>query len=299
MEKLADVEACPVDRLDISQITPQLFHSEYRRKSRPLIITGALSDAKNWSLEFMCREVGDRKFPVRCYGPGHFNKPKSEWSKYCDYQEMKLSDYALQLTSDYARKNNHYMGQVAIGDTPLANVLRGALGNISERCDMQKATDMFLWLGPSGHTEPLHWDCGEGTVLMLHGAKKVVLFPPEQSENLYPFSLYGSPAAPWFSKVYVAKPDYDAYPKLREAMKHKIELVLRKGEVLFIPVYWWHELSSIGKDFYTCSVNRFWRVKPFSRLTSNKLGLALYLSQLGLMTVNGVIDGLRRPADVV
>ncbi|MCG8611625.1 MAG: cupin-like domain-containing protein [Pseudomonadales bacterium] len=152
---------------------------------------------------------------------------------------------------------------------------------------------MAMWLGPTGHTEPLHWDCGEGTVLMLSGAKKVVLFAPEQSANLYPFPLYGGPAAPWFSKVYVENPDLTAFPKYREAEKHKIEITLNAGEVLYIPVYWWHELSSIGSGDYTCSVNRFWRVKPMRRLSRNKVGMALYLTQMGLMSVNRLAQSLR------
>jgi len=280
-----------VDRVHIDNITPDMFHTKYRLASRPLLISGALQQTDDWTLDYLREKIGSEKFQVRCYGKDHLKRPKYEWSKYCEMREMSINSYAQHLESREAHKEDMYLAQVPIGNTSIANDVRSALGNLSERCDLQKAIDLCLWLGPTGHTEPLHWDSGDTTVLMLHGAKRAVLLPPEQRKNLYSFSLFRSPAAPWFSKVYVDNPDYETFPKLREAMRHKIEIVINRGDILYIPVYWWHEFSSVGDDFYSCSVNRFWKVKPLSLLTKNKLGLSLYISQLMLLSMAKLFQG--------
>ncbi len=274
-----------LERIDISQLTPEIFNRKYRDKNVPVIITGGLEDIQEWSIDLLRDKLSEGSYPVRCYGSGHFDKPKAEWSKYCELQDMTIDEYADQLTSRHAHNNNHYLAQVAVGDKPLAEVLRNSMERLADNTGMRKITDMGLWLGPNGHTEPLHWDCGDGTVLMLHGAKKVKLFSPRHNTNLYPFPLYKGGAAPWFSQVYVDQPDFEVFPKLEEAIKHKIEFTLSKGEILYIPACWWHELSSAGDDFYTCSINRFWKVSPFRLLFNNKLALSLYLLQMGLMFV--------------
>ncbi|MCG8611626.1 MAG: hypothetical protein MI864_13930, partial [Pseudomonadales bacterium] len=63
--------------------------------------------------------------------------PKEEWGKYCEYREMVLSDYIAELKTRHAQQHNHYMGQVPVGETPLARLLREPLGHLSETLDME------------------------------------------------------------------------------------------------------------------------------------------------------------------
>ena len=46
-----------------------------------------------------------------------------------------------------------------------------------------------MWWGPAGHTEPLHMDCCDGTLLQLRGRKRVVLFPARCWAGLRPFPV--------------------------------------------------------------------------------------------------------------
>jgi lysine-specific demethylase 8/hypoxia-inducible factor 1-alpha inhibitor (HIF hydroxylase) len=111
--------------------------------------------------------------------------------------------------------------------------------------------------------------------MQLHGEKHVILFPPSQLKNLYPFPLTvqlrrGLAMRPGYSQTYPASPDFRAFPKLQKALRHRHDVVIGPGDVLFIPAGWWHEITTLG-DGMVCSVNRFWHVQPFSRsLTWNK-----------------------------
>jgi lysine-specific demethylase 8/hypoxia-inducible factor 1-alpha inhibitor (HIF hydroxylase) len=125
-------------------------------------------------------------------------------------------------------------------------------------------------VGPGGHIECLHYDPLNGTLMQLHWAKKVLLFPSSQTDKLYPFPvyihlLYGLKLRAWFSMVYPENPDFVSFPKLKQALQHKQEVRLNQGEMLYIPAHWWYEVTALG-DEMVCSVNHFWRVYPTLRV---------------------------------
>jgi len=155
-----------------------------------------------------------------------------------------------------------YMAQVRFAHTPLSAAISRPIEALQEHCDLEPSAETSLWLGPSGHTEPLHYDVGHGTLMQLHGAKRVILFPPTEAANLYPFPQ-GGPIPPHFSRIDTDRPDFSTFPRYREALTRRVELILNHGEVLFIPSKWWHEVTALGGD-YVCSVNRFWKSKVAS-----------------------------------
>jgi lysine-specific demethylase 8/hypoxia-inducible factor 1-alpha inhibitor (HIF hydroxylase) len=169
------------------------------------------------------------------------------------------------------------MAQVDIGATRAAVSVRGAVDRLHQHTGLgrNRHMDLNLWLGAGGHTEPLHFDSHDGTLMQLHGEKRVVLFPPSQTDNLYPFTFFGGGLAPWFSQVYLDKPDFAAYPALHTALTTKLEVTIAQGEVLYIPANWWHEVSSLGSE-YVCSLNRFWKVRPVKRRFATPRATAIY-----------------------
>jgi hypothetical protein len=284
-----------IDRVPLSSLTPQEFHRRYRLPSRPVVITGAFDKVGDWTLDLLSEKLGATKYHARIYGKDYRQKPKREWKKYSDVKEFPYNEYAQMLRDRTAHEHNIYMAQVAIGNTPLAETIRGPVVDLEKRCDMERmipSQDLNLWLGPSGHTEPLHFDTGDGTLMQLHGSKKVVLFPPSQTDNLYPFPFFAD-IPPWFSQVDTDKPDFNVFPKYREALQHKIEVVLGHGEILFIPLAWWHEVTALGDD-YVCSVNRFWKAKPVSRHFCHSRGIVFFIMNHLPWKLVLAIDGVLR-----
>jgi ribosomal protein L16 Arg81 hydroxylase len=70
----------------------------------------------------------------------------------------------------------------------------------------------------------------------LLGRKRFRLMPPSQWQY-----LYNSTGV--FSDVDCEQPDLDRYPLFRHATV--TELVLEPGEVLFMPVGWWHQVRAL------------------------------------------------------
>jgi hypothetical protein len=276
-----------VDRIDISQIAPKDFAARYRSgEGRPVVITGALDGLPPCTLEWLTAQLPAEKLPARFYGKDHFNKPKTEWKKYSEIIQVMPADYAAMLVDRRAQVDNIYMAQVPIGETALGSIMRPAVRNIGARTGLKPVIDLNLWWGPAGHTEPLHFDSGDGTLVQLHGVKRALLFPPSQTRNLYPFPLKRKGIAPWISQVYLNKPDFDRFPLLKTALAHQVDIMLAPGEVLFIPANWWHEVSSVSEG-YICSINRFWKVAPLSRLFTNRLTPVVYGLSVVALTMMG------------
>jgi lysine-specific demethylase 8/hypoxia-inducible factor 1-alpha inhibitor (HIF hydroxylase) len=266
-----------VPRLSVRALTPQRFHREFRRHGLPVVICDALTDIVPLDLPRLVALVGDRAFPTRCYGTERFNRPKAEWHDYCDVRMRTVADYAAMLEDGSAGRDDVYMAQVEIGRTPLRDAIGPVVDSLVAATGLQQQPpqDINLWLGPSGHTEPLHFDSHDGTLMQLRGTKRVSLFPPGATQGLYPFEAFGGGLAPWISKVYIDRPDFSAFPLLADALPRRLDIDLAEGEILFIPSGWWHEVTALGDD-YVCSVNRFWKVRPLTRLSTAPRAAVLY-----------------------
>jgi lysine-specific demethylase 8/hypoxia-inducible factor 1-alpha inhibitor (HIF hydroxylase) len=286
-----------VDRVAFSELNTEIFHRRYRSKNHPVVITGAFDGVPSWSLDLLAETLGAREYGVRIYGPDYRSKPKREWKQYSEFRNIPVRDYIGLLRDRTAHRDSMYMAQAGFGDTPLADTIRDRIVGLEQKCDMERIVpqmDLNLWLGPAGHTEPLHFDTGDGTLMQLHGSKLVSLFPPSQTANLYPFPFFRQ-IPPWFSQVDTDVPDYEVFPGYREALKHRTDVILAEGEILFIPVSWWHEVTALGGD-YVCSVNRFWKVKPATRNLSHMRSATFWIMNKvpwkAVMTVDTAIRRL-------
>jgi len=108
----------------------------------------------------------------------------------------------------------------------------------------------------------------DSLLIQLQGSKKVVLFPPQELNNLYPFPVsvhlkHGLKLRASYSQVYPDRPGFSEFPKLKQALQQRYDLTLQAGEVLYIPAGWWHEVTTLG-DEVVCSINRFWHPHPLT-----------------------------------
>ncbi|XP_040214223.1 HSPB1-associated protein 1 [Rana temporaria] len=108
-----------------------------------------------------------------------------------------------------------------------------------------------LWVGSRGANTPCHIDSyGCNLVLQVEGRKRWHLFPPEDSDHLYPTRIPYEESS-IFSRVNVVNPNLSRYPSFCNAHPHVV--TLHPGQVLFVPRHWWHYVESI--DDVTVSVN--------------------------------------------
>lgn len=260
-----------VSRIPAADLTPIHFFEHFRKIGKPVVITGLLDAELDWSLEHLCQILGPLVFPIRCYGQERYQQDKRTWTEIgsgVDTRMMTFTEFADLIRQGEASKHDFYLAKCPIEQTPLQEA--STLGTISDALELAQPVSAWnLWLGAGGHTTCLHYDPFDGTLVQLHGQKRLVLFPPSQLYNVYPFPLsahlkHGLKLRSTYSQVYPDKPDFEAFPRLKEAFQNCYEVVLEPGDVLFIPASWWHEVTALG-DGMVCSVNRFWSIRPRTR----------------------------------
>lgn len=285
----AQMPAVPVDRVSLRQLTPTEFARRYQNSGVPVVITDLLHPEWDWNLDYLRQQLGDQAFLLRFYGRERYQQDKREWTSIGSgvrAESKPFCDYAELIRSGKAQAEDIYLAKCSLQETPLAET--AAIQTIKTELDNlglhKPASSLNLWIGPIGHVECLHYDAMDGTLMQLHGSKRVVLFPPSQTFNLYPYPFYahlryGLKLRSWFSRVYPDQPDFQAFPRLRQALKYRSDVTLQPGELLYIPAGWWHEVTSLegnpeaggvasdsmASDGMVCSVNRFWRVYPTRR----------------------------------
>ena len=255
-----------VPRVSVLDMTPSRFRHEFQLTNQPVVITHALDHAIPFDLDKLISLVGEIEVLIRIYGADRFSRAKTEWKSYCEMQSMPIAQYCQNLKDGSAKRDHMYLALVEMGHTALRSVVSPCLDLIAQKTGLRQhpKIDMNLWVGPGGHLEPLHFDGMDGTLSQFRGAKRVSLFSPQQTKNLYPFPFSQGKMPPTFSQPYIDQPDFTMYPLLSEALTHRKIIILAEGETLYMPVGWWHEIEAIETD-YICSINRFWKVDPIWR----------------------------------
>ena len=116
-----------------------------------------------------------------------------------------------------------------------------------------------IWIGNRSRIAA-HYDFPTNIACTVAGRRRFTLFPPEQLENLYVGPIDFTPAGQSISLVDFAKPDFDAYPKFRQALEAAQVVELEPGDAILIPSMWWHHVESL--DDMNILINYWWRNTP-------------------------------------
>ena len=95
---------------------------------------------------------------------------------------------------------------------------------------------LFFWLGPKGSMTHMHRDLGNVFLAQIKGRKQIKFVPAKQLHYVYNEFEY-------YSEANFDTEAFDDYPNLEKA--YIIRDVVVPGELLFIPVGWWHFTKSL------------------------------------------------------
>jgi hypothetical protein len=221
------LELLPVDRR--TGLTRETFADEYLKPTIPVVLTDFTAQwpaREKWTIEHFKARYGHLRVPVVS---NNYSKPGKGY-----------------MTPDRVISFREFLEIIESGPTDLRiflwNIFREApeLRNdflIPDIMDGFVDEVPFMFFGGEGAHVALHYDIDMSHVFLnqIHGRKRVILFAPDQSRNLYhhPFTVA--------SYVDLNHPDYTRYPALSKAKGY--EVTLQPGETLFMPSGYWHYIE--------------------------------------------------------
>ena len=116
-----------------------------------------------------------------------------------------------------------------------------------------------IWLGNS-ITTPTHLDEWNNIGCVVAGRRRFTLFPPQQIANLYIGPIDFAPTGAPMSLVPLHAPDFQRFPKFREALQAAVTAELGAGDAIYIPPLWWHHVESL--EPFNVLVNYWWHALP-------------------------------------
>ncbi|NXG55473.1 KDM8 protein, partial [Hemiprocne comata] len=220
------------------------FRDNYLIPQKPVVLEGIIDHwpcMKKWSVDYFCQVAGCRTVPVEL-GSRYTDE---EWSQ----KLMTVSDFINQYIVD--QNSVGYLAQHQLFDQipELKEDIR-----IPDYCCLGEGEEdeitINAWFGPEGTISPLHQDPQQNFLAQVFGRKYIRLYSPQDSENLYP---HESQILHNTSQVDVEDPDLIKFPNFRKAAFQSC--ILMPGQVLFIPVKYWHYVRSLDISF---SVSFWW-----------------------------------------
>lgn len=151
-------------------------------------------------------------------------------------------DFALKQLSLHAA--NPAPPTIYIGSTSVDHYLPGFRAENDLGLDQYNPL-VSIWLSNKCRIAA-HWDSPSNIACSVVGHRRFTLFPFEQMENLYIGPLDKTPAGQAISLVDFYNPDFEKFPKFKEALKYAQSADLEPGDGIFIPSMWWHHVESLG-----------------------------------------------------
>lgn len=116
-----------------------------------------------------------------------------------------------------------------------------------------------IWIGNASRVST-HYDISSNIAVVVAGTRRFMLFPPDQSRNLYVGPLDLTIAGQPTSMVDIENPDLDRYPRFAAALETMMIADLAPGDAIFLPSLWWHEVTAKGP--LNVLVNYWWGQRP-------------------------------------
>jgi hypothetical protein len=234
----------------VEGISAEDFLRDHYATNCPVVLSSVAVDwtaTKNWSPEYLRDKVGIANV---IYQGDRDADADFETRKDDHLRQAPFSDFLDSIASGSG--NNAYLTAYNSGPNVAAlSPLMEDLGRLDELLIHEPdRLEAMLWIGPEGTFTPLHHDLTNNLLVQLRGRKRVIMASPLDTPNLYN-SLHV------FSDIKdVTKAKFTDFPALESV--NFIDFTLEAGDALFIPIGWWHQVTSLDFSVSATYTNFRW-----------------------------------------
>ncbi|MEP6635760.1 MAG: cupin-like domain-containing protein [Acidobacteriota bacterium] len=245
----------------VAHPTPRLFYELYVKPNKPVILAGITDTWKaisSWTPDYFRSHYADASVMFTAWESSEPSNDPTDYYRNRKRLGTRLGRFIDLMNSELDFSRNY------ISQFPVFQVipqLRDDIGSLDSYMNIppyypeplatRLKKEPTLWFGPAGTVTPVHFDSAHNLLVQIHGRKKLLLIPPRQSRSLYYPRLDLGHVN--YSPVDVEAPDLQRFPLFKDV--RPLEVCLEPGEVLFIPVRWWHYARALD---VTISLNFWW-----------------------------------------
>ncbi len=212
------------------------FLKDHYSANRPVVITGMMDDwpAMQWTPQLIADRFADRSVQVQTNRNAN---PRYESEAGRHQEKMRFGDF-MERVLQGGECNDVYMTANNGSENILAlRELWDGIVQVPEYLNSGNADNRgFFWIGPAGTVTPTHHDLTNNFMAQIMGRKRVHLVDGLQAARMYNYLHV-------YSDVDLENIDYDRFPLMREVDVLRYDLM--PGELLFIPVGWWHHVRAL------------------------------------------------------
>ncbi|MCW1430069.1 cupin-like domain-containing protein [Novosphingobium sp. JCM 18896] len=246
MERQRGLSPHAATLLTAQNLGSQHFLDNFYAPSRPVLIKGAMAGwpaLEKWTPDYLAQTLGDTLVE---YQGGRDLSEDFETAKDRHKRTGPFSEFielALNGGNDaYITAYNSDANVAALAP------LEADLGFLDQYLTRDHG---MMWIGGAGTFTPLHFDLTNNLLAQVTGSKHIVLIPPSQTRRLAHRNHV-------FSDVHDVTDPYwlSQYPLARDILRY--ELVLGPGDLLFVPIGWWHQVRSQSFSTMLTYTNFLW-----------------------------------------
>jgi hypothetical protein len=235
------------------------FLDEHYRRNEPVIITGMLDDCvarEKWTYDYLIGQLGEREVEVQF---GREADPNYEMNSNSHKRRMPFGEY-VAMVRDSGPTNDFYM--TANNDGRNREALQELMADLPPLAEyLELGRSGFFWFGPAGTITPFHHDLTNNFMIQIAGRKRVRLIAPCDTPNVYN-------QRHCYSQVDGRNIDLQRFPMM--ASVPVIECVLEPGEILFLPVGWWHFVEALDVTITVSTTHFLWDNDFYTHYPSNQ-----------------------------
>lgn len=227
-------------------LSPEDFFRDHYTTLTPVVLTG-LTDhwpGRGWTLERLA-ELGNPEVEVQA---DRERDPDFELNSIAHKRRMRWRD-VLALLAGAAPTNDFYVtaNNSGLNRKALAPLWRD-VGDLPGYLGPSPLGDGFFWMGPQGTVTPWHHDLTQNLLVNMIGHKRVALVSPAETPRMrnhrHCFSRHGADAA-------LAGVPEGERPRI-------LTVDIGPGEILFLPVGWWHHVTGLSMTAGMSFTNFVW-----------------------------------------
>ncbi|OHT18823.1 cupin-like domain-containing protein [Edaphosphingomonas haloaromaticamans] len=248
LESLARLAALrPPEVPVLERPAPGAFLGDHYAANRPAILTGLIDHwpARRWTLDHIEALAGNPEIEVQT---GRQEDADYEIRSNHHKTRMPLAALLGRLRSGepsndyYVTANNGGHNRSALAP------LWEEIGDLPGFLVPDPTRDGFFWLGPKGTITPFHHDLTNNFLVQIMGEKRVTLVPLWETQrmqnHMHCYSRWSGP---------------EAFAGLPEGQRPTaITCTIHPGDILFIPVGWWHHVEGLDTSISLSFTNFVW-----------------------------------------